>query len=256
MNAETAAALAGLAAKGESAQWLADELIDGGRPIVPRFVPSALYTALISQLYHGERATSRLCRRLLERIGDSDARRCITLQIADEERHAHVYQTYLERFGDIAEPEPTLAKVYQQVLAWRGPPEAMIAAFNIVLEGEAMRTFDDLGGWLPCPWFRRIIARLARDEARHLAFGRIYLRGALPRLGRNQRLEIHSWLKSLWDSVGATTFERLHLPGLTACRRRRRWVDAGWRIHRAQLMAVGLVDADDALLAENPGGGR
>ena len=253
VNAETATALGDLAAKGERAQWTADELTDGGRPAVPRWIPSALYTALVSQFYHGELATLRLCRRLLQRIGDADARRCLAVQIADEERHIRVYRAYLERLGDIAEPEPTVANAYQQVLTWPGPPEAMIAAFNIVLEGEALRTLDDLGGWLPCPWFRRINARVSRDEARHFAFGRFYLSAALPNLGRDQRLEIHHWLIGLWDAIGTAMLEQFHVPGLITRGHRRRWVEAGWRNHRAQLMAVGLVDADEARLAESSG---
>jgi len=255
MNAATATALGDLAAKGECAQWTADELMDGGRPTIPQWVPAALYTALVSQFYFGELATLRLCRRLIERIGDADAGRCLAVQIADEERHARVYRTYLERLGDIAQPEPTVAAVYERALAWPGPPEAMVAAFNIVLEGEALRTLDDLDGWLPCPWFRRINARVSRDEARHFAFGRFYLSAALPGLGRDQRLEIHSWLKGLWDAVGAAALERFRVPGLVTRGRRRRWVEAGWWNHRAQLMAVGLVDAEEARLAESSGTG-
>jgi hypothetical protein len=256
LRADTSKMLGNLAAKGEGAQWEADELIDGGRPTSPRFFPSALYAALISQFYHGERATLRLCRRLLERIGDSNARRCLAVQIIDEERHARVYRAYLERLGDIAEPEPTVADVYRQALAWTGPPEAMVAAFNIVLEGEALRTLDDFGGWLPCPWFKRINARVSRDEARHFAFGQIYLRAALPRLGRDQRLEIHGWLKTLWDAVGNAALAGFYVPRLITRRRRRRWVEAGWRSHRAQLISIGLVDADEALLAERFGVGH
>lgn len=256
MNAETATALGDLAAKGERAQWAADELTAGGRPAVPRSIPSAVYTTLVSHFYHGELATLRLCQRLLERIGDADARRCLAVQIADEERHARVYRAYLERLGDIAQPEPTVTDVYDRALAWPGPPEAMIAAFNIVLEGEALRALDDLDGWLPCPWFRRINARVSRDEARHFAFGRFYLSAALPGLGRDQRLEIHRWLKGLWDAIGTATLARYHVPGLITRGRRRRWVEAGWRNHRAQLMAVGLVDTDEARLAESSGTGR
>lgn len=256
MNAETATALGDLAAKGERAQWTVDELTDGGRPTLPRWVPAPFYTALVSQFYHGELATLRLCRRLLDRIGDADARRCLELQIADEERHVRVYGAYLERLGDIAQLEPTVAGVYEQALAWPGPPEAMIAAFNIVLEGEALRALDDLGGWLPCAWFRRINARVSRDEARHFAFGRFYLRAALPRLGRDQRLEIHRWLKTLWDAVGTATLDQFYVPGLITRHRRRRWVEAGWRSHRAQLMAVGLVDVGEPHLAESSATGR
>jgi hypothetical protein len=256
MNAERMTPLRELAAKGERAQWVAEELTEGGRPSVPRWLPAAVYTALVSQFYHGEFATLRLCRRLINRVDDADARRCLELQIADEERHARVYRAYLKRLGDIAQPEPTMADVYERALAWPGPPEAMIAAFNIVLEGEALRTLDDLDSWLPCPWFRRINARVSRDEARHLAFGRFYLRAALPRLGRDHRLEIYRWLKWLWDAVGVAALERYHVRGLITPRRRRRWIEAGWRNHRAQLMTVGLVDADEARLAEKSGTGR
>lgn len=251
LDTATALRLRDLAAKGADAQWTAEEIIADGRPAVPRWIPSSVFVALVSEFYHGEQATLRLCRTLLSRIGDANARHCVEVQIADEDRHARVYRAYLERLGDIVPSETAVADVYEQVLAWSGPPEAMIAAFNIVLEGEALRTLDDLAAWLPCPWFQRINARVARDEARHFAFGRHYLAAAMPGLDRDCRLDVHRWLKGLWDAVGTATLKRFHVPGLITGRRRRRWVEAGWRSHRAQLIAVGLVDADEALAAEN-----
>lgn len=252
-------ALDALAAKAEAAQWSAESLFDGAAgPAMPGWLPRKFQAALISQFYYSELATIRMCARLLDDIDAAEARRCLEWQMADEKRHATAYGHYLTRLGDIAPLEPALADAYARALAWPGPSEAMVAAFNIVLEGEALRALEDMGGWLACPLFRRLNARICRDEARHLAFGRTYLAARFSHHDQAARLDIYRWLKDLWDDTGCATLDRFRVPGLISARRRRRWAASGWRVHRAQLMTVGLVSAEEARRAERGrrGGGE
>lgn len=247
-------ALESLAAKGEAQQWSFDDLDWDTEAAVPAWLPRKFHAALISQFFHGEMATLAMCRRILaemETPGDTPmdipgARRCVELQIADEARHAEVYRAYVAGIGDLQPIDPTLKAAYDQALAWDGPPEALIAAFNIVLEGEALFALNYLGGWLPCPRFRDIKARISRDEARHLAFGRAYLKARLGTLGRDQRFEIYRWLKNLWTDTAFGVLGRFPIPNVILGRRCRTWAETGWLDHRRALFDVGLLSAGEA----------
>ena len=245
-----ATALSRLAEKGEAGQWPAAAVLAGGLEVAqPRWLPRKFHAALISQFYHSELAAPRLCRILLERIGDPGARRCLEIQIADEERHARIYRAYLKRLGDIRPMEPALGAAFERALSWSGPPEAIIAAFNVILEGEALRVMEDMGGWLSSPLFQRINGPICRDEARHFAFGQIYLSRRLPGLAREQRVEIYRWLKGLWLDTAFGTLDGFRIPGLIT-RRRKTWAEEGWQGHRRNLIGVGLLDPEEARRAE------
>ena len=246
-------ALESLAAKGEAQQWSFEDIDWDIEAAVPAWLPRRFYADLISQFYHGEMATLAMCRRILADMdtpgdipGDiPGARRCVELQIADEARHAEVYRAYVTEIGGLEPIHPTLEAAYDKALAWDGPPEAMIAAFNIVIEGEALFALDYLGGWLPCPRFRRINARVSRDEARHLAFGRMYLKARLGTLELDQRFEIYRWLKDLWTNTAFGVLGRFPIPSAILGRRCRTWAETGWKDHRRALLDVGLLSAGE-----------
>ncbi len=233
--------LAQLAIKARAGQWSAADDIDWRRPPrLPFWITREQARAAISQLYHGEIATSRMCRALLGGFPAGAARLCLEFQIDDETRHALAYERYLEALGGVAAVDPTLAWVLQA--AGRGPagPLGAMAAFHVVVEGEVLRVQDQLARLLPCPLLRQINRRVSRDEARHVAFGRLYLGGALAGLPSEARGELYGWLHGLWrrttdlavaESVGSATARRL----LHA------WLSGGWRHHQAALRRIGLV---------------
>lgn len=240
-----------LAAKGAQAQWSAADAVNWTDDIaLPAWLPRKFYAAILSQIYYGERAASRMCQRILDDIRDPLARHCMELQLIDEERHAEVYLAYLEGIGGLEPIEPLLAAAYEEALSWSGPPLAMVAAFNIVLDGEALYILDDLGSWLPCPRFRRINAPIRRDEARHLAFGKLYLKSTAGALSPEQRLDIYRWLKGLWHDTAFGLLDRAWIPSSMLRRRYHTWAETGWRGHRLALIGAGLVDPEDARFAE------
>jgi hypothetical protein len=240
-----------LAEKGAAQQWTVADSLDVGQAVqLPRWLPRKFTTADISQFYHGEMAILAMCRRVLDELDDPWARRCIEIQIADESRHAEAYRTYLAAIGDLAPPDPVLSVAYGRALDWCGPPEALIAAFNIVLEGEAIYALDYLGGWLPCPRFRNLNTHVSRDEARHLAFGRIYLTSRFAQMARDQRMEIHRWLKELWSQSAFGILDQFPIPNAVLGRRCRTWMETGWLDHRRALIGIGLVSAEEARVAE------
>ena len=220
------ATLSALVAKAERGQWDAADVFDGSeKTALPVWLPGKFHAAVVSQLYHGERATITMCRKLLPEIDDSLAKRLVEFQIADEERHAKVYLAYLEGFGRLQPPDPTLKAAYEKALSLGNDDGAMMAAFTIILEGEALFAMNYLGRWLRCPRFRRINASISKDEARHYAFGRAYLKQKFSGLGREQRLDVYHRLKELWHGTAGGILEHFPIPNFILRRRCRtcRW---------------------------------
>jgi len=188
-------ALAALAARGRRAQWSADREVDWQLPVrPPRWLTRRAYVSAISQLYHGEVATIRACRRLADEISDPAARDCLEVQIADEMRHAGAYAAYLDRLGGVAPIDPAVADAHGEGTTWNGAPAALVVLYHVVLEGEALMLHGDFRRWFRCPLFRDINRRIEVDEARHVAFGRLYLRSRLARMPADQRLDIYRWV--------------------------------------------------------------
>lgn len=246
---------AALAAKAERGQWLAAETRDWDeKTILPWWLPRKFYGVVVSQFYHGELATIRMCRKILDTITDPMARRCVLLQIADEERHAEVYLNYLRGIGPLQPMDPTLKAAFEKALSWGDEDGGlMMAAFTIILEAEAVLALNYLGRWLRCPRFRRINARICRDEARHFAFGRIYIKQVFEGQDRQRRMATYRRLKGLWQDTAVGLLEHFWIPNFILRRRCRSWVETGWRNHRNVLIGIGLVSDEEARLAEGTG---
>lgn len=236
-----------LAQKSLDAQWSAETEIAWEHEIaLPFWLPKRFYTSAISQFFYGEQVTAEICRRSLEAWKDHEAvASCIETQIADEERHSVVYSRYLERLGDIAPVDPVLKEGMDAALSWSGPPEACLIAVQILLEGEALRSLDILASKFCCPLFEDINRRISQDEARHVAFGRLFLTERLKTFEQEERIVVYRWIKKLWEEVAGGTLTQINIPGFIHRRVRRRWMDNGWQNHSRALMDIGLVTADE-----------
>lgn len=237
-----------LAHSAEAAQWEPETAIDWSLPVVrPPILSAKFFSAMVSQLFYGEIATQEVCRHLLEQLPDPMARRYLRTQLDDEARHARVYDRYLARLGHKAAMDDALMVALEGGLAWRGSYHGLIVAYQVVLESEALEIQQLLAERLPCPLLRRINARIARDEARHVAFGKIYLDPRLPRLERAERFEIYRWVKSLWLDCAAATEGRYGRLGRLALGLPKASLAERWAERAAMLRNIGLVAPDEAL---------
>jgi hypothetical protein len=234
-----------LAAKARAGQWSAADDIDWRRPPrLPPWITRDQARAAISQLYHGEIATSRMCRTLLDEFEPGPARQCLEFQITDELRHAEAFKRYLESLGGVADMHKNLAWALEA--AGHGPagPLGAMVAFHVVVEGEVLRVQDSLSRLLPCPLLKQINRRVARDEARHVAFGRIYLTQALADLSTDARSRLHGWVHDLWRQTTDLTLAESAGSGAVQ-RILRSWLRGGWRHHEAALHQIGLAPGPD-----------
>lgn len=234
-----------LAKKGRRAAHMADAGIDWDSKIkAPLWLPMASATSAISQLYYGELATITMCERLLRDLNDDAAVQFVRTQIDDEQRHVGYYERYLCRAGMIDEISEGVAMAYQGALAWRGSYHGSIVAFHVVLEGEGLCLQQLYGNWFPCPLFRQMNALIARDESRHVAFGKIFLRQQLRGLPFEERVAIFQWVRSLWFDCAAAI--RAEMPSVISRAMGRRWAENRWRRQRDTLIDIGLIGPQEA----------
>lgn len=246
---------ASLIAKVEAARWSPVHDIEWRRPPrVPRWIGRERYARILAHLRFGERVTAHVCRRLAAEEDDVYAARFLRLQAEDEERHAEAYGLYLARLGL---PEPPLEPAFQafsaRALAWRGGPEALVVAFHVAVESEALAILRSIVDWLPCPIIVSLSRRIARDESHHVAFGRLYLVRRLARLPAGEALAIRDWAFALWqDGASASVAALIGGTGgpLGAfCRRAADNLAKRERRLRARFSDVGLPEDPGAFLS-------
>ena len=239
--------LEALIAKSEAARWAADEAIDwSAKPVRPRFISPGKYRAMVSQLYHGERATLAICERLIDEVPDTRAVRFLATQIDDERRHAQTFARYLEAFGGIAPADPGLGGAFARALEWDGPWQGLAVAANVVLEAETVRLLQRSPRLFSCPQLREINDLVTQDEARHLAFGRTFVARHLTTLSPEERLQIYDWVLGLWRQCiytprGGLLSLVLKIKG--------RAVQRLWEAHNTALCQIGLVSESETVPA-------
>jgi hypothetical protein len=238
-----------LTANGLYGQWYAETALDWEQDVVvPIWMSNDVYISAISQLYYGEMATLRMCCRLVSELAEPQARRFLQTQIADEFRHARVYEGYLKRLGGIAPMHASVELARETGFAWTGSYHGIIVAFHVMLEGEALRAQERFATSFPCPLFRQINKKVSRDEARHIAFGKIYLRDRLAALPQDERFEIFRWVRSIWGECVHAAMDHYQIPGVITPRMRRNWMDSRWQKQIKALADIGLVAVDELAL--------
>ncbi|MEO1119672.1 MAG: diiron oxygenase [Pseudomonadota bacterium] len=246
--------IAELLRKGRLAQDQSEEDVDWSRrPRRPIWMSSNAAIWAVSQLRHGELRTAAMCRAVAPSVDGRTAAEFLDTQALDEMRHSRLYMRYLEKLNTASLKPPAGARdrAYEEARGWRGAPEAILLAYSVILEGEALRIQRSAETWLPCPVFRDLSAIVARDEARHVAFGKHYLRTRLPVLAQSERLRMYVWARDLWfDAARGVTNEitppLLRASGLGA----ERWLATKWRERMADLQAAGLFTAEERPMFE------
>jgi hypothetical protein len=239
--------LSALNAKAVSAQAQSPLDFDWGQPVLLPFWLSRRHAAsAVTHFYRGELATADMCHRIANRLNLSMARDFLDLQARDEQRHANLYSHYMEKLGGPDKRPSKVGRVYELAAAWQGTPEAIILAYHGILEGESMRLQQEIDKWLPCPLFKDISVVVARDEARHIAFGRLYLQEALPTISQRERKQIFAWIRSLWFVAVRGAIGHFAPPGVLLARGGlSRWMALEWQKRLNDLEALRLFTPEE-----------
>lgn len=115
-----------------------------------------------------------------------EAKMFAATQLMDEARHVEGFNRYLgEKIGIRYELSPTLYTLFRDAMAdprW----DIGVLAAHILVENMGLATFGTHRERLTDPLARSFSAYVARDEARHVAFGRLLLRDLYPELSADE----------------------------------------------------------------------
>jgi len=205
--------------KGKGAQWNADSYLDWSIEVTddppvmpadqspigsilallgrdPAEIRAAVRSELewsLSQLLHGEQAALQLCAQLVNAVPDADTKLFAGQQVADECRHVEVFAKLIARkFGTVHPISPNIKFLLDEMLStpdWHRKTIGM----QVLFEGVAMAVITDIGQRTSNPLVREVMRAVARDEARHAAFGVLALRDQLGRLSAAERDQLEDW---------------------------------------------------------------
>lgn len=136
-----------------------------------------LASYMISNFLHGEQGALLATSQILECAPTTDAKLYAAAQVFDEARHVEAYHRYLtDKIGLLYPPSAHLVKLLDTVLTdsrW----DFKFLGMQILVEGVALGAFGVIHETAQEPLIKDLTKRVMQDEARHVAFGVLSLRG-------------------------------------------------------------------------------
>jgi hypothetical protein len=129
---------------------------------------------LASQSVATEQIGLLVAAELLATVDDYDARCNLSLQVADEAKHSDVFETFARTLGGTVGPPADFLGPLDDGLSERAGSVGLFFVHTF-LECAALDEFWFLQQAFAGTVLGAIYARVARDEARHVAFGMLYL---------------------------------------------------------------------------------
>jgi hypothetical protein len=140
----------------------------------------------LSQFLHGEQGALMTAATLSHSVPDYEAKLYSATQAMDEARHVEVFQKYVDKIALVYPMSPFLKDLIDVTL--KSDHWVKIAiGMNIVVEGIAMGAFHNMKRVTGCDLLRDITELTMRDEARHVAFGYLYVGDALAKMHPDDR---------------------------------------------------------------------
>src|SRR4026209_1185692 len=208
--------------KAKRDQWNADVEIDWSQPVDPaskildeermaflrlkffgRFSKqqreefNAHYSAsILSQLLHGEQGALMVAGELGAAVPNYEAKLYAASQAMDEACHAEVFGRYIRKLDKIYPVQPVLKSILVDIM---GTPfwQAKTVGMQVILEGLALGTFINVRAATGCALLRQLLGYVTKDEARHVAFGSVYLTTSIARLSEDERREVEDFAFSV-----------------------------------------------------------
>ena len=132
---------------------------------------------ILSNFLHGEQGALMATSQIVASAPTTDAKLYAAAQVFDEARHVEAYDRYLSSKVElIYPPSPHLKQLLDTVLTdsrW----DFKFLGMQILVEGVALGAFGLIHQTAQEPLIKRITHMIMQDEARHVAFGVMSLRG-------------------------------------------------------------------------------
>jgi hypothetical protein len=146
----------------------------------------------LSQFLHGEQGALMVAAQLVNAVPHTDAKFYAATQTMDEARHVDVFARYIKKLDEIRPIAPSLKGILDQTLQ-TGDWMKKLVGMQIVVEGLALYAFREMRNLTEEPLLKNLLTYVARDEARHHAYGVLYIERCVPCLGATERTELEDF---------------------------------------------------------------
>jgi hypothetical protein len=143
----------------------------------------------LSQFLHGEQGALMTAAALTHAVPDYEGKLYAATQTMDEARHVEVYDRYIKKLAIIYPMSEVLKAVIDKTLQADRWVKIAIG-MNMVVEGLALGAFQNMRRSTTCPLLREIVEGVLRDEARHVAFGNVYVKEAVAEMHQDEREDV------------------------------------------------------------------
>jgi hypothetical protein len=141
---------------------------------------------MLSNFLHGEQGALLAASQILAAVPSADAKLYAATQVMDEARHVEAYDRYLREKMQCTFPiSKHLATLLEMILRdsrW----DMKYLGMQIMVEGLALAAFGFIHQMSSEPLIRDITHRIMLDEARHVAFGVLSLKGLYPEMSSSE----------------------------------------------------------------------
>jgi len=148
----------------------------------------------LSQLLHGEQGGLLSTAQLVHIAHDLDSKLFAAIQVSDEARHVDVFRRYLRQVHGFSYPiNPHLRTLLDMTLKdsrW----DIKFLGTQIMVEGLALAGVSMIRHTTTEPLLRELTTYVVQDEARHLSFGLLELRGYYDDMAERDRREREDFL--------------------------------------------------------------
>ncbi len=144
---------------------------------------------LLSNFLHGEQGALLATAQLVNAVPSADAKLYASTQVMDEARHVEAYDRYLREKVELTYPiSPHLKTLLDEILResrW----DMKYLGMQIMVEGLALAAFGLIQQSANEPLIRSIVKMIMQDEARHVAFGVLSLKGLYEDMTESERAD-------------------------------------------------------------------
>lgn len=148
---------------------------------------------MLSQFLHGEQGALMAAAQVTEATELFDGKFYGATQVMDEARHVEVFHRYLvDKLGMRYEINDNLFTIIDGLMT-DGRWDMKFLGMQILVEGLALGAFATLRRMTAEPLLAELLRRVMHDEARHVHYGLLALRGYYAQLPERERREREDW---------------------------------------------------------------
>ena len=153
----------------------------------------------LSQFLHGEQGALMTAAALTHAVPDYEGKLYTATQTMDEARHVEVFDRYIKKIAMIY-PMGSWLKELIDITLTADHWVKIAIGMNMVVEGLALGAFHNMRSVTTCDLLRDVLTYVMRDEARHVAFGGVYVGKTIAEMHEDDR-----------EGIGEFAFEALKI---------------------------------------------